>query len=133
MIRTPPSPLPPELVGLRLDRPGLQFLALHGSGARGTRNAKSDWDFAFLGSPELDLEGLRLDLGRALNSDEIDLADLSAANGLLRYRVASEGRLLFESRAGLFDDFRVRAATFWFDIEPVVRPAYDRLLDSLKR
>ncbi len=127
------APLPARLARMAFVRPGLRLLVLHGSGARGERHELSDWDFAFSGSADLDVEGLRLDLVTALGTDDVDLADLSTAGGLLRYRVARDGRPLYEERPGLFDRFRIEATLFWCDIEPVVRRSHDRILKSLEQ
>jgi len=111
--------------------PGLRLLVLHGSRARHDSNLKSDWDFACLGDDNLDHLSLRDRLSAALGTDNIDLADLSGAGGLLRYRVARGGRLIFEREQGVFDDFRIRAALFWFDVEPIVRAEHAAILEAL--
>lgn len=111
---------------------GLDLLVLHGSAATGTAHELSDWDFAFQGGPELDVDGLRLALSRVLDSDRIDLANLTTANGLLRYRVARDARLVFERTPGFFQDFRIRVTIFWCDVEPVLRRSYSHVLESLE-
>jgi len=37
---------------------GLRLLVLFGSRARGDERADSDWDFGYLGSPSLDVDGV---------------------------------------------------------------------------
>jgi predicted nucleotidyltransferase len=113
--------------------PGLRLLMLFGSRARGDAHARSDWDFAYRGSPDLDPEALRARLADALATDSVDLADLDRASGLLRYRAARDGRVVFESAAGAGNRFKLEAATFWCDAASVLQRGYDRVLDELTK
>ena len=109
--------------------PGLDLLLLHGSRARGTAHVGSDWDLGFLGDHRLDVVTLLAAMVETLHDDRIYLADLAAAGGLLRYRVARDGELLFESRAGRGDEFRLEAVGFWCDAQPVLQPGYQSVLN----
>lgn len=112
---------------------GLRLLVLHGSRARGTAHGLSDWDFAYLSDPDFDPDALLARLSEELASDSIDLADLSRASGLLRFKAASDGFLLFEREPGLFDRFRLDAITAWCDMEPILGRAYEAQLTRLAR
>jgi predicted nucleotidyltransferase len=116
---------------LRRDFPALRLLLLHGSRARGDERSDSDFDLAYLGDEGLDELELRLFLARALRSESIDIVDLSRASGLLRFRAAKDGVLLYERRAGAFEDFVLASARFWFDVEPVLKGAYRAVLQGL--
>ena len=70
-------------------------------------------------------------LVETLHDDRIDLADLATASGLLRYRAARDGLVLFESRSGLGEQFRFEAVGFWCDVQPLLQPAYQAVLDRL--
>jgi predicted nucleotidyltransferase len=120
-----------DAVVLRRDFPALRLLLLHGSRARGDQRADSDWDYAYLGDAGLDELGLRLFLARAVQSESIDLVDLSRASGLLRFRAAKDGVLLYEREASAYEDFVLASARFWFDVEPVLKGAYQSVLDGL--
>ena len=109
--------------------PGLRLLVLFGSRARGDQHDESDWDFAFLG--DIDILGLRGRLTDALATDSVDLVDLSRASGLLRFRVASHGLVVFQQVPGTFDDFAIEAALYWYDVEPIVRKAHAELIAGL--
>jgi predicted nucleotidyltransferase len=111
--------------------PGVRLLVLFGSRARGDAHARSDWDFGYLAGPDLDVDALRARLVDTLATDSVDLADLERASGLLRYRAARDGRVVFESPAGTGDRFRLEAATFWCDAAPVLQRGYDRVLEEL--
>lgn len=124
-------PVPPRLAALAATHPGLRVLLLFGSRARGDVHPHSDWDFGYLASPGFDPDALLADLVEALIVDRVDLVDLERASGLLRFRAASDGVLVHELEPGAADRFRVEAARFWHDVEPVLRPAYERYLQQL--
>jgi predicted nucleotidyltransferase len=111
--------------------PELRLLVLHGSRARGEGHSGSDWDFAYLADPGLDVLELRMRLSLALATDEIDLVDLKRASSVLRYRAAGEGKPILERRAGEFERFALAAILFWLDVEPVLRTAHTDLLKRL--
>jgi predicted nucleotidyltransferase len=113
--------------------PGLELLLLFGSRARGNAVAASDWDFGYLASPALDVASLLAALVTRLGTDRIDVVDLRRASGLLRYRAARDGRLIFESRHGLVDRFRLDAAQFWCEAARILERGYERVLAELER
>jgi len=110
---------------------GLTLLVLFGSRARGDAAAEADWDFGFLSDSSVDPLTIMAALAEAVGSERLDLVDLARASGLLRYRAARDGMLVYEARPGIFDRFRFEAARFWYDAEPVLRPGYDAILDGL--
>ncbi len=110
---------------------GLTLLVLFGSRARGDAAAHADWDFGFLSDSPVDPLTVMAALAEVVGSERLDLVDLARASGLLRYRAARDGVLVYEARPGIFDRFRFEAARFWYDAEPVLRPGYDAVLDGL--
>jgi predicted nucleotidyltransferase len=88
--------------------PGLWLAAVFGSRARGDATAASDWDVAYLADERLDRDALLADLVNALDTDRVDLVDLDRAGGLLRFRVARDGRVVFEAHANEFEPERAR-------------------------
>jgi predicted nucleotidyltransferase len=111
--------------------PDLDLLLLHGSRARGDMHAGSDWDFAYLGGARLDVAALLAAIVEAIHDDRLDLADLAKAGGLLRYRAARDGIVLFESRPRLAEQFRLDAVGFWCDAQPVLQRGYRAVLEGL--
>lgn len=109
-----------------------KLLVLFGSRARDEVHAHSDWDFGYLGEDRFDEELLRAGFMEILGTDKIDLVDLSMASALLRFRVAAEGKCVFESTPGRYQRFQIEAATFWCDIESVLRHAYAQILEKVK-
>src|SRR5476651_344116 len=94
---------------------GLELLMLFGSRARTDARSGSDWDFGYLATSAFDVAALLGVLVDIVGSDRVDLVDLQRASGLLRYRAACDGRLIYEARPGLGERFRLEAAQFWCD------------------
>jgi predicted nucleotidyltransferase len=111
---------------------GLQLLLLFGSRARSDSHRESDWDLGYLAAPQVDPAALHGRMVEVLGTNAIDLIDLARAGGLLRFRAARDGQLLFEARPGLADEFRFEAARFWCDAAPVLQRGYEDVLAELK-
>lgn len=109
---------------------GLDLLLLYGSRARGDAHARSDWDVGYLGTG-VDADAVLAAIVEATGSDRVDVVDLSRAGGLLRFRAARDGRVLYESRPGTGDEFRLEAAHFWCDMAPVLRASFEDVLARL--
>ncbi len=109
---------------------GLRVLLLFGSRARADATETSDWDLGYLADADFDPVALRATLVRLLATDDVDLVDLSAASGLLRFRAARDGRLVWGDPS-VVARFRLEAASFWCDAEPILRAAYDAVLERL--
>lgn len=120
-----------RLVEAARGAPGLAWLVLHGSRARGEERANSDWDFAFRPSDQdADLLQLIGQLGDAVRG-EVDLANVERASAVLRLNVAREGVLIFERRPGAFDDFREQVSQFWCEAGEVIEAAQADMLERL--
>ena len=115
------------------ETPGLELLLMFGSRARDTSHERADWDFGYLAAAHVDPAELRGRVVEALGNDRVDLVDLTRASGLLRYRVARDGQILFESRSGLGDQFRLEAVRFWCDAQPLLQRGYEEVLAELTR
>lgn len=111
-------------------RPGLRALLLFGSRARGDAAPTADWDLGYIADASFDPDALLPILVRALGTDRIDLVDLDAASGLLRFRAARDGVAVLGDQDAI-ERFRIDAASFWCDTEPVLRAAYDAVLERL--
>jgi predicted nucleotidyltransferase len=112
--------------------PGLELLILHGSRARGQARPDSDWDFAFAAAATFDPDDFLGRLVETLGADRVDLADLSRAGALLRFRVAQDGVVIFERQLGAFERFWFDAVHTWCDLAPVLLPVYEHRLQSLR-
>ena len=112
--------------------PGLELLLLFGSRARGDTQPRSDWDFGYLATGTFDVAGWLGTLVELAGSDRVDLVDLRRAGGLLRYRAARDGRLVYEARPRLAERFCLEAAQFWCDASFVLQRGYYDVLAALK-
>jgi uncharacterized protein YutE (UPF0331/DUF86 family) len=128
----PDRPEIEPLARLANDEPQLAVFALFGSRARGEAAEGADWDLGYLAEGPLDVDALRGNVMDTLGTDRVDLVDLARASNLLRFRAARDGVLIHESRPGAFEDFQVEATLQWCDMEPVLRRAYDDVLDGLR-
>jgi predicted nucleotidyltransferase len=106
---------------------------LFGSRARAEAHAESDWDFGYLATEGFDPAALVSAIVEHVGTDRVDVVDLRRASGLLRYRAARDGQVLFEARPGLAERFCFDAAQFWCDAAPVLQRGYDEVLAGLKR
>ena len=111
---------------------GLDLLILFGSRARGDARPGADWDFGYLADEAADIPGLLAALVEALEDDRVDLVDLRRASGLLRYRAACDGLLVYEATVDRFDRYRLQAARFWCDNAPVFERGYEEVLGALR-
>ena len=124
--------VPEQELAQAAQQAGLQLLVLFGSRVSGHVHRHSDWDFGYLAGKTLDEELLRERLMAILRTDLVDLVDLSKASALLRIQVAVHGRPVFEEDTSVSQAFQIDAASFWCDVEPVLRVAYGQILDGVR-
>ena len=124
--------VPEQALAQSARQAGLRLLVLFGSRVLGHVHSQSDWDFGYLASTTLDEELLRERFTGILGTDLVDLVDLSKASALLRIQVAVGGKPVFEDETGIFQTFQIDAASFWCDVEPVLRAAYRQILAGLQ-
>lgn len=120
-----------RLRGVTGDRPGLRLLLVHGSRAEGHQYGGSDWDLAYLADAGLDPMALLADVTSVLGTDRVDLTDLAATSGLLRFRAARSGIPVYENPLGAHEEFVLEAALFWCDARPVIEAAHRQVLAEL--
>ena len=128
-----PLPKPPLDAVASIGRAtvGLDLLILFGSRARADARPGADWDFGYLADEAADVPGLLVALVGALRTDRVDVVDLRRASGLLRYRAACDGVLVYEASADRFDRYRLQAVQFWCDNAPVFERGYEEILEAL--
>lgn len=113
--------------------PHLRVLVLHGSRARGTHHARSDWDLGFLADDGLDPLALRDLVATTLGTDDVDLVDLDQASGLLRFAAARDGLVIIARPSGAWERFVLDATLFWCDAGAVITGAHEAVLAELAR
>ena len=112
---------------------GLRLVVLFGSRACGEATTRSDWDVGYLGSEPLDRDGLQADLVAALGTEALDLVDLDRASGLVRFRAARDGVVVFQAAEDAFACFWFEAVSYWCDMGPIIRAGYEDVLTELAR
>ena len=125
----------PSAVGEIVKRAGVDLFVLFGSRARGQATADSDWDLAYRVAKEIgeafDPDALLADLVGALKSDRIDLVDLNRGSALLRFRIAAEGKPVYQADPDAFQAFQIDAVRYWCDVAPVLDRSYGEVLARL--
>src|SRR5437867_1744839 len=111
--------------------PGVAAAVLFGSRGRGDAAPSADWDLGFIPRAAVDGDALRTDLVLALGTDQIDLVDLAASNGVLRYRAARDGQLVYEGEPGIYELFWLDAVGFWCDARSIIAAGHEAALERL--
>lgn len=97
----------------------LQLVVLLGSyNTEEFKAGESDIDIAFLSEKSLTTdEYLTLinDLSGHFRYSKIDLIDLRKASGLLKYEIATKGRLLYELKEGDFIKYGLYCLRYYYD------------------
>jgi len=98
----------------------LDLFILFGSRAKGSSNANSDYDFAYLGNLSFDDKlSLLGDLTAFFKTDSIDLVNISKKHSIFfRFEIFNFAKLIFESKLGLFSRCRTAARIDYIDFKP---------------
>jgi len=93
---------------------GLELLILFGSYGSKNFNEDSDLDLAVKVKDIEQLKKNQLDIlnqiSALFNQIPVDLILLNHADPLIKFKIASEGKMLYQKEKGLFEKFQVRAA-----------------------
>lgn len=84
-------------------------------------------DIAYLAAEDLSFDTLNdflRDLMLFHGKGDIDLVDLRKAGPLLKYVVATEGRLVYQEREGLFEEYRAYCLRYYYDTQHLRQQAY---------
>lgn len=102
----------------------LSLVLLFGSQATGKTHKQSDVDIAYFAQELLFLaeeSKLVIDLMQAFRTDAVDLVSLQNASPLLRYQIASSGKVIYELMPGLFTSFFIHALRQYEEAKPLFR------------
>ncbi len=114
---------------------GLRFVVLFGSVARGRVHEESDIDVGVL-MERVPTFNQRLKLWQALSElfhAEIDLAILNHPKPLFGFRIANEGKVLFESAAHEWEKWKSYTVRYYWDTSKFRDDLKDRLAESVER
>jgi predicted nucleotidyltransferase len=122
--------------------PALKLLILFGSRARNDHAPSSDWDIAFLSTPDSEPPSTWFpgaDLLKTLStqghipSDHIDLIDLSTCSDILAHFVAQDGQLIYEHEPGEFEHFQQRSLKAPAELQQFRQTQREKVLQALER
>ncbi|HHW08168.1 MAG TPA: nucleotidyltransferase domain-containing protein [Clostridia bacterium] len=98
---------------------GLKLIVLFGSyGTEHFKAGDSDIDLALLSHTPLTEQqylALLAAFSRYFGYSKIDLVDLRKASGLLKYQIATQGRLLYEEQEGDFLRYSLYCFRYYYD------------------
>ena len=108
----------------------LDLIVMFGSRARGQARGDSDTDIAVRAARELSGDE-ELTIASELDRlfPNVDLCDTRKASPLLLGAVGQDATLLYQSRAGLFEEFKIFAWNQYMDFKPLL----DRLREQTRR
>lgn len=99
---------------------GLSFVALFGSQATGRVHEKSDVDIgvakrvaSYFEEVSVPLVGIKNELTRTLNRDDIKVVNLSTVSSTFMRVVVEEGTVLYEANRNEFLEWKLFAMTVW--------------------
>lgn len=114
-----------QMASLLADFPEISLVYLFGSRVTGEIGPLSDYDFAILCDPSLDVLDLQARLQHALTlllgSNRIDVVILHRAPIELAYHVIAEGALLFQRQSTERIEYEAGVLTRYGDYLPVLR------------
>ncbi len=110
---------------------GLHLLLLFGSRSQGVARKESDWDFGYIADKDFDPLPLFTDLQLLLETNQVDLVDLTHASALLRFRAIKDGALLYEMPEGQYQKFWLEAVNFWCETSSLFQVEYEDILKEL--
>lgn len=113
-----------------IDKYKLRLVVYFGSYKTEYYRSDSDIDIAYLSVTLLSrVEKMNLlhDLILAHRKSEIDLVDLRTAEPVLRYEIATKGRLLYEEEEGLFDRYSLYYTKRFYEMKPLIQAELDNI------
>ncbi len=114
---------------------GLRFIVLFGSVARGRVHEESDIDIGVYTEKPITFNKrskLWIELSKLFQA-EIDLTMLNHPDPLLGFRVANEGRILFESKRFAWESWKSYAMRYYWDTAKFRQDAKQRLSRNIER
>lgn len=104
------------------EKHGLQMVVLFGSRARGEAHPRSDTDIAvFAGEKKSlrELSEMQIEFAEMFRIKNPELVDLSGMAPLFLKQVADDGKILYERKPGIFDEFQIYAFKRYVEAKPL--------------
>ncbi len=111
----------------------LVLALLFGSSAFDKTHRNSDIDLAFLFDTPVDILKLTNRVIRLLHTDNIDVVDLRRASPLLKFSAVKNGKVLYEKKPGIFNEFYSLAFRVYIDTKKLRDAQETYIKNSLKK
>lgn len=111
----------------------LMLALLFGSSAFDKAHRNSDIDLAFLFDTPVDILKLTNRVIRLLHTDNIDVVDLRRASPLLKFSAVKNGKVLYEKKPGIFNEFYSLAFRVYVDTKKLRDAQETYIKNSLKK
>lgn len=89
-----------------ISKKGIKLVILFGSRAKGSNLDRSDYDLALMQDESFDIIKMTMEICRVLETDKVDIIDIRQVSPLLGMEIAKYGKIIFESKPGLFNSFK---------------------------
>ncbi|MBI2120302.1 MAG: nucleotidyltransferase domain-containing protein [Parcubacteria group bacterium] len=104
------------------EKHGLQMVVLFGSRARGEARVGSDTDIAiFAGEKKSirEVSEMQIEFSEMFHIKNVELVDLSGRAPLFLKQVSGDGKVLYEQKPGIFDEFQIYAFKRYVEAKPL--------------
>jgi len=102
---------------------GLQLVVLFGSQARGEARETSDTDIGILAGERKnprEISEMQAEFSEIFRIKNLELVDISGRSPLFLKQVADDGKVLYEVKNGIFDEFQIYALMRYVEAKPLL-------------
>ena len=104
------------------EKHGLNLVVLFGSQARNETHAGSDTDIAIMANDKKsvrEISEMQMEFSEMFQIKDIELVDLSGRTPLFLKQVSDDGKVLYEQKPGIFDEFQIYAFKRYVEAKPL--------------
>ncbi|MCX6739060.1 MAG: nucleotidyltransferase domain-containing protein [Candidatus Parcubacteria bacterium] len=104
------------------EKHGLRLVVLFGSQSRGEPRVGSDTDIALLSEEKKsvrEISEMQIEFSEMLHVKEVEMVDLLGRTPLFLKQVSDDGKVLYEQKPGIFDEFQIYAFKRYVEAKPL--------------
>jgi predicted nucleotidyltransferase len=103
------------------EKHGLTMVVLFGSQARNETHQGSDTDIAVFGRQKSvrEISQMQIEFSEMFQIKDVELVDLSGRTPLFLKQVSDDGKVLYEQKPGIFDEFQIYAFKRYVEAKPL--------------
>jgi predicted nucleotidyltransferase len=104
------------------EKHGLSMVVLFGSRARNETHAGSDTDIAIFAEKRKsirEISEMQMEFSEMFQIKNVELVDLSGQAPLFLKQVSDDGKVLYEQKSGIFDEFQIYAFKRYVEAKPL--------------